>query len=95
MKRTVLAPLGFTLATLLLIVNICLMLTRPAHSAPPPPPVEYKVLTLKMMIKDIPAQSNLPEESAHSDRIEKGLNKLGKEGWHLLWIQGDYYTFTK
>ena len=94
MKRNFFPQISLALVTVLLVLNLWLMLQRPARSAPPPA-VEYKVMSLKMLMKDSPVNSHLSEEADHSDRIEKGMTRLGKDGWHLAWIQGDYYMFTK
>jgi hypothetical protein len=56
--------------------------------------VEYKVVTLKSLIAGSTVTSG-GDETKQAMLVEQGMNRLGREGWHLLWIQGDYYIFTK
>ena len=90
--RRLLAAL-LSVFTLLLMVDLWLTLQRPAHSAPPSA-VEYKVVTLKSLIAGSTVSSG-GDETKQAMLVEQGMNRLGREGWHLLWIQGDYYIFTK
>jgi len=75
------------LAVVLLVLTCVVMVGDRARTADPvkPPQWEYKV----MYYTDVAKVGGRKDNEASDERyIEKGLNKLGEDGWELVAVSG-------